>query len=175
MNGRHVSPSRPLRSPILLGAIAGLAGGIAEVIWVGLYCTVAGSDGFDIARQVAGTLAPVMSQAPYAPTVGLAIHFSLSIVLGIALVRPLMAVVRGRSAALEPISLGLLALIWAVNFLLVLPILNPAFPLLLPTWVSLASKLLFAAALAAVLRLGTRRPKPATSKPFGQQAWLSAP
>src|SRR5271154_4265465 len=108
--------SRPPRSPILLGAIAGLAGGIAEVVWVGLYCTVAGGNGFDIARQVAGTLAPVMSQAPYAPAVGLAIHFSLSILVGIALVRPLMAVIQGMSAALEPISLGLLALIWAVNF-----------------------------------------------------------
>jgi hypothetical protein len=169
------SYSRPLSSPILLGAIAGLAGGIAEVVWVGLYCTIAGSNGFDIARQVAGTLAFVMSQTPYAPAVGLAIHFSLSILLGIALVRPLMAIVRSRSAALEPISLGLLGLIWAVNFLLVLPILNSAFPLLLPTWVSLASKLLFAAGLTAVLRLGTRVPKSATSKSFGQPAWLSAP
>jgi hypothetical protein len=175
MNGWRVSEFRASHSHILLGATAGLAGGIAEVVWVGLYSAITGSNGFDIARHVAGTLAPVMLQAPYAVAVGLAIHFNLSILLGIALVRPLMAIVRSRSAALEPISLGLLGLIWAVNFLFVLPILNPAFPLLLPTWVSLASKLLFAAALAAVLRLGTRAPKPATSKPFDQQGWLPAP
>ncbi len=147
---------RPRELPeVLLGAIAGFAGGLAEVSWIGLYSFVEDRNGFDVARQVAATVLPVVSM-PYAPMLGLMIHFGLSISLGIALVRPLMAL--KRRIALAPVSIGLLGLIWAVNFLLVLPVLNPAFPMLLPAWVTLVSKLMFGTALAAVLSLGAETP-----------------
>ena len=149
---------RPRELPgILLGAIAGFAGGFAEVAWVGLYSFVENSNGFDIARQVTGTMYPGVSMA-YAATLGLMIHFALSIGLGIALVRPLMALNRWIAVALAPVCISLLGLIWVVNFLLVLPVLNPAFLLLLPAWVTLASKLMFGATLAAVLGLGAETP-----------------
>jgi len=62
------------------------------------------------------------------------------------------------AVALAPVSISLLGLIWAVNFLLILPILSPAFPLLLPGWVTLASKLMFGTTLAAVIGLGAETP-----------------
>ena len=45
----------------------------------------------------------------------------------------------------------LLALVWAVNFFIILPWLNPAFVTLMPYSVSLASKLLFGVTLGVVL------------------------
>jgi hypothetical protein len=44
-----------------------------------------------------------------------------------------------------------LAAVWLVNFTVVLPALNPAFVTLLPLWATLISKLLFGAAMTAVL------------------------
>jgi hypothetical protein len=46
-----------------------------------------------------------------------------------------------------------LGIVWAVNFLVVLPVLEPAFLTLLPLAVTLASKLLFGVAAAATLRV----------------------
>src|SRR5204863_9421935 len=48
-------------------------------------------------------------------------------------------------------GMGSLAGVWLVNFTVILPALNPAFVTLLPLWVTLISKLLFGAAMSAVL------------------------
>ncbi len=144
---------------VLLGAIAGFAGGLAEVFWIGLYSLVEHRNGFDVARQVADTVLRGVTM-PCEPTLGLGIHFTLSISLGIALVRPLLALKRRIALALAPISIGLLGLIWAVNFLLILPVLNPVFPLLLPAWVTIVSKVMFGITFAAVLCLGAESPHP---------------
>jgi hypothetical protein len=45
-----------------------------------------------------------------------------------------------------------LIIVWAVNFLVVLPVLNPAFIVLLPDSVTLFSKMLFGTAMALVLQ-----------------------
>ncbi|HKH81889.1 MAG TPA: hypothetical protein VKA03_09865 [Methylovirgula sp.] len=143
-----IAATRPLA---LTGVLAGLAGGLAEVVWIGLYSGASGTSGFDVARRVADTVFPGVLQMPAGPALGLAIHFGLSAVLGLLLVRPLTSAILQRSGALLPICLGILGLIWSVNFMLVLPILNPIFSALLPAWVTLTSKLLFGAALAGVL------------------------
>jgi hypothetical protein len=51
-----------------------------------------------------------------------------------------------------PFLLAALAGVWATNFFVVLPIVSPAFVHIVPYAVSLTSKLLFGAAMAAVLR-----------------------
>jgi hypothetical protein len=144
-------PASAARPPALTGVLAGLAGGLAEVIWIGLYAGATGANGLDIAGNIADTVIPGVLHAPAAPALGLAIHFGLSAILGLLLIRPLTGAIRGRSGALLPMSLGILGLIWCMNFMLVLPVINPIFPTLLPAWVTFASKLLFGAALARVL------------------------
>ena len=66
--------------------------------------------------------------------------------------------------ALEPLAVvGLLIGIWATNFFLVLPAINPAFVALVPYTTSLISKVLFGAAAALVLRL-LDEPHPAAAR-----------
>ena len=50
-----------------------------------------------------------------------------------------------------PFSLATLAVIWVINFFVVLPIIRPEFVHVVPYGVSLTSSLLFGAAVAAVL------------------------
>lgn len=52
------------------------------------------------------------------------------------------------------LALVVLAAIWKINFFIVLPLVSPEFVALLPHVVTFASKLLFAFAVAAVLRYG---------------------
>ena len=49
------------------------------------------------------------------------------------------------------VAAAVLAIIWTVNFQVLLPLLNPAFTLLMPAGVTLASKILFGLAMAGVL------------------------
>ena len=59
----------------------------------------------------------------------------------------------GAGAALA-VAVGVLACIWAINFLLLLPVVNAQFIALLPYSVSLGSKLLFGVAMAGVFHVG---------------------
>lgn len=135
----------------LTGVFAGLAGGLVEVIWIGLYSGVSGTSGLDVARHIADTVFPGVLHLPGAAALGLAIHFGLSAVLGLLLVGPLRRAALRRLSVLFPICFGIFGLIWSVNFMLVLPMISPTFPALLPVWVTLVSKLLFGAAVASVL------------------------
>lgn len=147
---RLCPPPRPAPK-VLTGFLAGLAGGLAEVVWIVLYSATSGTSRSEIARSIADTVFPGVLHMPAAPALGLAIHFGLSAALGVLLVRPLTSAAIRRSGALLPICLGILGAIWCVNFMLILPIISPIFPTLLPVWVTLISKLLFGAALAGVL------------------------
>lgn len=134
-----------------LGLVAGLAGGLAEFVWIGLYTAVSGHNGAEVAAQITQSVVPGTAQMAGASLAGLAIHFGLSMLLGLALVVPMSLVARRGAVALTTASLAVLAGIWAINFLVVLPVLNPVFPTLLPDSVSFLSKLLFGAALAGVI------------------------
>lgn len=129
--------------------VAGAAGGTAEMLWVAGY---SGAGGVEVAREVAATL--YVTDLMFAPLAGVAIHMALSIALGLALAKLLLgwAMPRFGSRALLPAALAALACVWALNFFVVLPVLNPAFVTLLPLAVTLVSKLLFGAALAATLQ-----------------------
>ena len=147
-----------IRETILSGAIAGAAGGLAEVAWVALYAAVTGSSAAIIAKGVT-TAAGVSALLPGAPVqMGVAVHMALSLALGIALTfawRSLAA----RSGAVGPYGFCLAALlgVWFVNFFVILPLVSPDFIQLVSYPVSLASKLLFGLAAAHVLYLSAKR------------------
>ena len=136
------------------GVIAGAAGGLAEVAWVSLYAAATGGDPAVLARGVT-TAAGVTALLPASPVaVGVAVHMTLAVMLGVLLSGVWAALRRGgpRLSNPYPFMLAALAGVWAINFFVVLPIVNPAFVRIVPYAVSLMSKLLFGAAAATVLR-----------------------
>jgi len=89
--------------------------------------------------------------------VGVAIHLVLAILLGMAVAVSAQALLlRSRSALLEPcfVLVSLIG-VWAFNFLVLLPVINPEFVHLLPLEVSLASKVSFGVAAALVLSVAS--------------------
>jgi hypothetical protein len=138
-----------------IAILAGLVGGAAEMAWVALYSGLTDTNALAVAREVAASVSPAAALLPGAPLLGIAIHLALSVALGLALGKMLLGPLAPRFGRklLMPTVLGTLTCIWAVNFLLVLPLLNPAFLTLMPLAATLASKLLFGLATAGILRL----------------------
>jgi len=142
----------------MAGVAAGLAGGAIEVAWIALYQQIAGADGAAVARGVTQSVMPGMISASAEVPLGLAIHMGLAMALGvlIALALP-RALPRLVGTAMEPLAVvATLIGVWAVNFFVVLPAINPAFVTLVPLSASLASKVLFGFAAAFVLRAARR-------------------
>lgn len=136
----------------LLAIAAALAGGFAEVVWVALYSAFTSISAIDVAHEVAFTAAPDLSWTTNAALVGLGIHLLLSLALGLAFAYFVWPMVRTHGAAATfSAAIVTLALVWAMNFLVVLPELNPGFVTMMPYTVTLISKMLFALAMAAVL------------------------
>ena len=146
-----------MKSRILM---AGLAGGVAEIAWVLAYGAFAPVSAAEVAREVTVSLVPGAAGWTTAPALGVAIHLALSIVLAYAFVAWLersLPGVRG-AARLVAIGVGALAGVWAINFLVVLPLVNPRFVTLMPYAATFLSKALFGAAMGAVLaRTAPRR------------------
>ncbi len=128
--------------------VAGLAGGLAEVLWIGASAMALGVDGWRVVREVAVTVLPVAADSSTAPALGFIVHFVLSIALAAGFVHVLERVrpQTGPGAWLAAAVVSL-AIVWSVNFLVVLPWLNPAFVTLLPFGITFISKLLFAVAM----------------------------
>lgn len=142
--------SRSLRNTLLL---AGLAGGVAEILWVALYGFFAQASGSEIARQVAASLWPSLASGALAVPTGVAIHLALSLALGAIFAAAIwLPFARQRGGVVTLASaVAALAGVWAMNFFIVLPALNPAFVTLMPYGVTLFSKLLFGIAMAWTL------------------------
>lgn len=139
---------------------AGLAGGLAEVLWVAFYSVLTGTDVSEIARQVTTSVFPALGGVAGAAWFGLGIHFGLSLLLAAGFV-----LVAGRSLAHRPArtafaAVAALAAVWAVNFLLILPVLSPAFVALLPYPITLLSKVFFGLVMAQVLAAASRAGAP---------------
>jgi hypothetical protein len=136
------------------GVAAGAAGGVAEVLWISTYAAATGASAASLARSVttASGMGPQLAAAPVA--FGIIIHMTLAVALGIALACAWQALSTGRPGRAGPFAFALpvLACVWAINFLVVLPSISPEFVALVPYPVSLVSKLLFGTAAAAVLR-----------------------
>jgi hypothetical protein len=145
-----------------VGLLAGVAGGAAEVLWVIVYGTFSGAGIADVARGVTHAVLPAAAGMTLAVPLGIAIHMALAAALGVVLavaLGPLFA--RPRPALAGPAAvITALVVVWTVNFFAVLPALDPSFLRLLPLAVTLASKMLFGVAAAAVLaRARNRGPK----------------
>jgi len=152
------------------GVTLGLAGGLAEVLVVGVWSQVAGID----AAGVAGAIATAVRVAPGSAATGLAVHMALSAILGIALLAGARASGLQRAGpALPAYAMGLLALgaTWSLNFFIVLPIISPGFVHLLPYPVTLASKLIFAIAAVATLRAFPAAAGSRATVPAAVAAW----
>jgi len=150
---------------IAQGAAIGLAGGLAEVLVVGAYAHLADVD----AATVAGAIATAVHVDPGSAAIGVAVHMTLSALLGIALLgaaRASRTLREGSASTAGAAALVALAAIWAVNFLGVLPWLSPGFVHLLPYRVTLASKLMFAVAATAAWRVDARPTRPCFRAPL---------
>ena len=136
--------------------LAGLAGGLSEIFWVGMYSAVTHSSGLEVTRQITASLIPAWTELSIAPVLGITIHLALSVMLAFLccmfFIEPLAR--RFGRAWILPVSLAVLAGIWAINFLVVLPVINPAFVTLLPFLVTLASKMLFGWSMGTILTKG---------------------
>jgi hypothetical protein len=132
------------------GAIAGIAGGLAEIACVSLYAVLSGADAGAVARGVTAAVIGGSTAAPV--TAGIVIHMSLAVVLGVALVLVLRSYCLRSSLASYVAAIIVLTGVWAVNFLIVLPQLSPDFLGLLPYEATLVSKLWFALAAAWTFR-----------------------
>ena len=137
-----------------VGVLAGIAGGLAEIAWVGLYGALTGADTAGVARGVAGAFSPALASGSYGVVCGIAIHMLLAVGLGLAVAAafsaPLLRRVDGWSRS--TLVVLTLALVWAANFLIVLPVIDPDFTTLLPIAVTLASKLLFGVGAAVTFK-----------------------
>jgi len=148
--------TKPSKFGIILqaGAWAGLVGGAAEVLWITIYSRLTGGSTVDVATGITSTIFPTIPSQPAAILIGLAIHFVLATALGLAvtgLIRWMKPTLAGSVTEISLI-IGALAVVWAVNFGIILPIVNPSFVTIVPMPVSFASKLLFGIAAAFVLR-----------------------
>ena len=141
------------RSATGAGILAGIMGGLAEVAWITLYQQAGGVDASVVARGVTDSLAPSLAGGTWAVVLGLTIHMTIAAALGVAIAVFLRkALPRLAGTALEPVAVvALLVGVWAVNFFVVLPVVNPAFVTVVPFGVSLMSKVLFGLAAAFVL------------------------
>ncbi|HLD14719.1 MAG TPA: hypothetical protein VJB18_08410 [Burkholderiales bacterium] len=138
---------------------SGVAGGLAELVWIAGYCLAVGTDGWQVARAVTAAFVPDSASLLGAATMGVVIHFLLSIALaGGFATYLLIPVLRHRSTAVTmAISTVALAAVWAVNFFVILPVVHPAFVQLLPYPVTLLSKLCFGLAMGWSLAAAARR------------------
>lgn len=146
---------------LVTGALGGLAGGAAEIAWIGLYGAATGTPVNAVARGIVGSVIPALVTSAWATELGVLIHLGLAVALGIGLALAVPLLVRRSEASHSEFAVTILILtaVWAVNFLVVLPHVNPAFVHVLPYAVTLLSKLLFA--VAATTALHARRLRPA--------------
>lgn len=140
---------------IRLGAVAGAAGGLAEIAWVTLYAAITGGNAAALARGVT-TAAGASALFPAdAVALGVAVHMTIAVALGVALafVWRSMTAYRTRPDSVFAFMIAALAGVWTINFFIVLPVVSPAFVGLVPYSISLVSKLLFGMAAASVIRV----------------------
>lgn len=136
-----------------IGALAGVAGGLAELIWIWTYAALTNSDATLVARAVTDAVRFANQGIP--PVVsGVGIHMGLAAILGVAVahaLRPVAGFLHGIGLYLAVTAA--LVIVWAVNFLVVLPVVSPQFVDVVPYTVSFLSKLLFGVAAAGTFQL----------------------
>ena len=150
-----------------LGAVAGAAGGVAEILWIAFFGVLTGSDTTEVARSISAVVGAALPIPPLviAPAAfGIVIPMLAALALGIVLAFAWQVLWARWPAPADgyAFTLGALAIVWCFNFFVVLPLISPHFVDLhrtivdtVPYPVSLVSKLLFGLAAAAVFKCGT--------------------
>ena len=135
------------------GIAAGAAGGIAEIIWIFVYASATGADAASLARGVTTATGVNLLLQGSPAAFGVTIHMVLAVILGIVLALSWTALSRHWPKQLNPYVVMPIALtgVWAINFLIVLPLVDPNFVQIVPYPISLTSKLLFGVAAAVAL------------------------
>jgi RsiW-degrading membrane proteinase PrsW (M82 family) len=138
------------------GVVAGAAGGIAEIIWIFAYASATGTDAAFLARGVTTASGVNTLVQGSSAAFGIGIHMTLAVTLGIALAFAWTALSH-RWPKVSPYAVmpAVLTGVWAINFLIILPLVDPNFVQIVPYPVSLISKLLFG--VAAAVALSNRR------------------
>lgn len=150
-----MTSSRASQPAIMHRAIvlAGLAGALAEVIWIALFCALTPLSSEVVLRQITASLFPAIAATAWSPGLGLAIHFVLGVAVAYAfglLIWQTFARRTGKGATLGAAVLSLAA-VWTFNFFVLLPVVNAEFVGLMPYAVTLLSKLLFGVAMGIAL------------------------
>jgi hypothetical protein len=130
-----------------------MAGGLTEILWISIYSHISSISALNIARQISVTILPFTADSFYAPMLGVFIHLILSVLLAIAFTATILkpAMLKYGSTGIMLSSFTILAIVWLINFLIVLPIINPSFTALMLVIITLAPKLLFGIAMGGVL------------------------
>lgn len=149
----HVVSKRSHPNLTQRALLAGLAGGLAEMLWIGLYTSISSSRALVIASEISRTVMPAVDNPILQPVLGVAIHILISVALALVfawvIFRPFL--LQRQGGVLLVSAVATLFTIWLINFFIILPLLNPGFVALLPYSVSLASKLLYGIVIALVL------------------------
>ncbi len=167
--------AKDLKTLLSIGVLVGLAGGLAEIVWVGAFAAATPLHAASVARGVTETVFPALGAAPFAVILGIALHMIIAVPLGMALAIAMRWVDRnvGGAAPVVGLAAGVLMIIWTMNFFVVLPVVNPEFITLLPYAVSAASKALFALSSVAVYLAFYRDGIGRRVRPFGKKEGLA--
>lgn len=147
--------NRGLRSvPARQILLAGVAGGVAEIIWFMLPGIFLSLNVHDLASGITASIVPAWGSSANAAFAGVLIHLFLSVLLAAAYIATVGRWSISRFGLFGQLLVGVVSLlaVWAVNYLLILPILNPAFIEISTYSLSLPSKALFAIAMVLTLR-----------------------
>ena len=131
--------------------LAGIAGGTVEIIWGMLYCFGSTLQASLVSEEVARSFLPGMAGLA-AVIAGVAIHYVLALLIagiaGIAYLRIFAGDID--EPATFATSITALVFVWALNFFVILPVVNPVFVTLMPFTVTLISKVGFGIAMGWV-------------------------
>lgn len=136
------------------GILAGLLGGLVEIGWISLYADITGEEARAFARGATSAVGLRAFLPGFRSAVlDLGVNMTFAVVLSIILTFAWRAFARKRNLTNPfPFMLAALAIVWIINFLVVLPLIRPGFIHLVPLPVSLASSLLLGVVMAAVVR-----------------------
>jgi len=149
----NATNTKVLPFPVRQILLAGIAGGMAEVFWFAIIGPVLSLNIHDVATGITASIFPAMAASSYSVQLGIAIHLLLSVVLAAVYLVTLgrWSMSRYRLSGQLLIGMASLLLVWAVNYLIVLPIINPSFIEISTYGLSLLSKAFFGITMALVL------------------------
>lgn len=131
--------------------LAGVAGGTVEVVWVLLFCALAPLQSSLVAEEITRSFLPQMAGIS-AVTAGVVIHYALALLVAGVAAMTLFRLLGGKPEVRTVVAASVAALvaIWAMNFFVILPVVNPDFVTLMPYAVTLVSKIGFGIAMGWV-------------------------